>query len=140
MTEKPSFEHRETKESFHHWEVSFELSEENTSPYAFYNEKPPEAIGVDITLNGDDPLNEKNWVLKVDEQPQTDPNKVYIIDLNKEGNTVLVKFSAGQGDETGGVEYNGEVLVDIETKQIIEGELSYNHSGPDGGSDGLYKI
>lgn len=141
---KMELEAQEAEQAFERgkkWTLAFDLSEENTNSSAFNTESPPESIEIDITLkDGGDPLQPDSWKIEVAKQPQTDPNKLYSFEIDKKEGNVLLKFEAGQGDETGGVTYNGEILVDPNDGQVIEGTLSYDHSHPDGGCDGVYEI
>lgn len=131
-------QHEETEVAFEKgkkWTGIFSLSEKNTNPYAFNTENPPESFEIGITLkDGGDPLQANSWRLIVDGLDGG------VISVAQEGQSYCLKFDAAEGDETGGVFYVGEILIDPTLMKIIEGTLSYDHSHPDGGCDGYYKI
>ena len=137
-------EQKEAEQAFERgkkWTLAFELSEENTNSYAFNTESPPESIDIDITLkDGGDPLQPDSWKIVVDKEEHREDIKLYRFEIDEREENALLSFEAGAGDETGGVTYNGEILVDPNDGKIIKGTLSYDHSHPDGGCDGDYKI
>jgi hypothetical protein len=132
-------EHDQTEIAFERgktWKTSLNrtsLEESFSAPTA------PETISVKLTLrDGGDRLNASDWRVAILHSPDS-VVEGGIKNITEIDEGLIIGIDASEGNETGGITYNGELELDP-SAGIKRIKLSADDSGPDGGYTAMYEM
>jgi hypothetical protein len=122
--------------------VTIPLTEENVIPGAFSTDQPPEQLPVKIALTkNSDPNQPANWHIQFETDGHSVSHKrIRIQDVKKTEQGFHISFNGGEGDETGGDTYEGELIIDPAINHVVSADITFENSHPDGGCDGRYRL